>query len=164
MADHSIAFFQDQMHDNFCWGCGADNPDGLQLKSSWDGDGAVAVAHWQPLAEHAAGPRHVLNGGIIATLLDCHGVCIAIADAYAREDRAIGSDPDLWYATASMTIDYLRPTPLEVAVSLRGWIIEIDDRFTTVECELDADGKVRARATVRAVRVPDTWRHGAPPH
>ena len=154
-------FFQDQMHDNFCWGCGADNPDGLQLKSAWDGE--VAVARWQPHAEHAAGPRHVLNGGIIATLLDCHGVCIAIADAYAREGRAIGSDPDLWYATASMRIDYARPTPLEAAVSLRGWVVTIEDRFTTVECELDADGKVRARATVRSVRVPDSWRHGAPP-
>jgi len=154
-------FFQDQMHDNFCWGCGADNPDGLQLKSAWDGE--VAVARWQPHAEHAAGPRHVLNGGIIATLLDCHGVCIAIADAYAREGRAIGSDPDLWYATASMMIDYLRPTPLESSVALRGWTAAVEDRSTTVECELDADGKVRARATVRAVRVPDTWRHGAPP-
>ena len=32
---HTIPF-QDLMHDNFCWGCGADNPDGLQLKSRWD--------------------------------------------------------------------------------------------------------------------------------
>ena len=96
-------------------------------------------------------------------MLDCHGVCIAIADAYAREERAIGSDPDLWYATASMSIDYLRPTPLETVVSLRGWVTGVDDRFTTVECELVADEKTRARATVRAVRVPDTWRHGAPP-
>jgi acyl-coenzyme A thioesterase PaaI-like protein len=159
VVDDGVAF-QDQMHDNFCWGCGADNPDGLQLKSHWDGD--VAVAQWQPHLEHAAGPRHVLNGGIIATLLDCHGVCTAIADAYTREERAIGSDPDLWYATASMTVDYLRPAPIESAVWLRGRIVEIDGRFTTVECELEADGKVRARASVRAVRVPDTWRHGAP--
>jgi acyl-coenzyme A thioesterase PaaI-like protein len=151
--------FQDQMHDNFCWGCGADNPAGLQLKSHWDGD--VAVAQWQPTPAFAAGPRHVLNGGIIATLLDCHGVCTAIADAYAREDRAIGSDPDLWYATASMTVDYLRPVPIEATVSLRSRIVEIDGRYTTVECALEADDKVRAQASVRAVRVPDTWRHGA---
>jgi len=162
MDDAPVAF-QDLLHDNFCWGCGADNPDGLQLKSHWDDDGTVAVAVWQPHAEHAAGPRHVLNGGIIATLLDCHGVCIAIADAYSREGRAIGSDPDLWYATASISVDYLRPTPLESPVSMRGWVVAVDDRATTVECELDADGKVRARAAVRAVRVPDVWRHGAPP-
>jgi acyl-coenzyme A thioesterase PaaI-like protein len=153
-----VIAFQDQMHDNFCWGCGADNPDGLHLKSHWEGN--VAVAQWRPHREHAAGPRHVLNGGIIATLLDCHGVCIAIADAYAREHREIASDPDLWYATASISVDYLRPTSLDSEVTLRGHVVEVDDRFTTVACELHADGKVRARATVRAVRVPDTWRHG----
>ena len=152
--------FQDQMHDNFCWGCGADNPDGLGLKSHWEGD--VSVAQWHSSPEYAAGPRHVLNGGIIATLLDCHGVCTAIADAYAREDRAIGSAPDLWYATASMTVDYLRPAPIDALVSLRGTIVEVEDRFTTVTCELEAAGKVRAQGSVRAVRVPDTWRHGAP--
>jgi acyl-coenzyme A thioesterase PaaI-like protein len=155
-----VEAFQDQMHDNFCWGCGADNPDGLQLKSHWDGD--VAVAQWQPHSMHAAGPRHVLNGGIIATLLDCHGVCTAIADAYAREGRAIGSEPDLWYATASMGVDYLRPARIEAVVSLRGRVAEVEDRFTTVECELETDGKVRAGASVRAVRVPDSWRHGSP--
>ena len=98
-----VIAFQDQMHDNFCWGCGADNPDGLHLKSHWEGN--VAVAQWRPHREHAAGPRHVLNGGIIATLLDCHGVCIAIADAYAREHREIASDPDLWYACLLYTSD-----------------------------------------------------------
>lgn len=157
--------FQDQMHDNFCWGCGADNPDGLQLKSRW-GEGEerdVAVAQWQSHPEYAAGPRHVLNGGIIATLLDCHGVCTAIADAYGREDRAIGSDPDLWYATAAMGVEYLRPVPIAAVVSLRGRVVAVEERFTTVECELEADGKVRARASVRAVRVPDSWRHGAVP-
>jgi hypothetical protein len=32
---------------------------------------------------------------------------------------------------------------------------------TAVECTLEADGKVRARAVVESVRVPDEWRHGA---
>jgi len=31
---------QDQMTGNHCWGCGADNPEGLQLKSFWDGERA----------------------------------------------------------------------------------------------------------------------------
>ena len=71
-----MAAFQDQIPDNFCFGCGADNPDGLHLKSEWEGD--IAVARWTPWPSHAAGPKHILNGGIIATLLDCHGVCTAI--------------------------------------------------------------------------------------
>ena len=71
--------FQDEMVGNYCWGCGADNPAGLHLKSYWDGE--VAVAQWTPAHEYSAGPRHILNGGIIATLLDCHGVCTAVASA-----------------------------------------------------------------------------------
>ena len=147
------------MHDNFCFGCGADNPDGLQLKSAWAAaDDALAVATWRPSPLHAAGPRHILNGGIVATLLDCHGICTAVADAYRREGRDVGSDPELWYATASMTVDYLRPAPVDAPVDLTGRVVEVDDRFTTVACPLDSAGKPRATATVRAVRVPDSWR------
>jgi acyl-coenzyme A thioesterase PaaI-like protein len=151
--------FQDLMHDNFCWGCGADNPDGLQLKSEWSAtDRELAVARFTPSLAFAAGPRHVLNGGIIGVLLDCHGICTAVADAYRREDREVGSEPDLWYATSSLQIEYLRPTPIDATVELEGRVTAVDGRTTAVECFLHADGKPRARATVGAVRVPDTWR------
>ena len=150
---------QDRLHDNFCFGCGADNPDGLQLKSDWaPSDPERMVGTWRPEPRHAAGPRHVLNGGIIATLLDCQGVCTAIADAYRREDREIGIAPDIWYATASMSVDYLRPARIDELALLDARVVAVDDRYTTVECELLSDGKPRARATVRAVRVPDSWR------
>ena len=147
------------MAENYCWGCGAENPAGLQLKSYWDGE--LAVAEWSPSSDYAAGPRHVLNGGIIATLLDCHGVCTAIANAYQREKRAIGTEPDIWYATASMSVDYLRPTPIDAVVQLSARLVANEDRVTTVECVLGVAGKERARASVRAIRVPDDWRHGA---
>ena len=84
-----------------------------------------------PHARFAAGPPHVLNGGIIATLLDCHGVCTAMARAYDDEQRAIGSQPEIWYATTSMTVDYLRPTPIgeEVANCAPTWTA-VEDRAT----------------------------------
>ena len=150
---------QDRMHDNFCFGCGADNPDGLQLKSEWDPDHPdVAVATWMPRPIHAAGPRHVLNGGIIATVLDCHGICTAVADAYRREGREVGSEPELGYATASMHVEYLRPAPIDEPVHLTGRVVEVDDRLSVVECVLVSAGTPRATATVRALRVPDSWR------
>jgi hypothetical protein len=34
-----------------------------------------------------------LNGGIIASLIDCHSLNLAIARAYRDEQRAIGSTP-----------------------------------------------------------------------
>jgi acyl-coenzyme A thioesterase PaaI-like protein len=157
VADQAI---QDEMVDNYCWGCGADNPVGLHLKSYWDGE--AAIAQWAPGHEYAAGPRHFLNGGIIATLLDCHGICTAVAGAYQREQRGVGTEPEIWFATASIAVDYLRPSPIDSIVHLRAHIVAHDDRTTTVECVLDAAGKERARASVRAVRVPDDWRHGTP--
>jgi acyl-coenzyme A thioesterase PaaI-like protein len=152
------AWIQDQIVDNYCWGCGADNPDGLQLKSYWDGE--LAVAQWRPRPEYAAGPRHILNGGIIATVLDCHGVCTAIAHAYQKENRTIGSGPEIWCATASMTVEYLRPTPIDGPIHLSAQVTAVEERMTVLECSLEADGKERARASLRAIRVPTEWRHG----
>jgi acyl-coenzyme A thioesterase PaaI-like protein len=153
------ASIQDQIPDNHCWGCGADNPQGLHLKSFWDG--RHAIARLLPDGAFAAGPLHVLNGGIIATLLDCHGVCTAIARAYDDERRAIGSAPEIWHATTSMTVDYLRPTPIGAEVALSAEVVAVDDKGTAVDCVLSCAGKDRARATVRSVRVPDSWRHGS---
>lgn len=155
---HGVAI-QDRLRDNWCWGCGSDNPDGLHLKSFWDGE--IAVAMFTPEPKFAAGPRHVLNGGLIATLLDCHGVCTALARTYDDEGRAIGTDPDLWRATTSMTVRYLRPTPLGEEVELLGRVSAVDEKVMTVECALSAAGKERAVATVVSARVPDEWRHGA---
>ena len=147
------------MRDNYCWGCGADNPAGLHLKSYWDGE--LAVAQWTPSDEFAAGPRHFLNGGIIATLLDCHGVCTAVAHGYQREQREVGTDPEIWHATVSLSIEYLRPTPINEAVRLSARVASCEDSGTSIECVLVAGGKDRVRAIVRTTRVPDAWRHGS---
>ncbi len=149
---------QDQILDNYCWGCGADNPDGLHLKSYWDGE--TSTATFVPDTAFAAGPRHVLNGGIIATLLDCFGVCAAIAQAYEGEQRAIGSAPEIWHATTALSVEYLRPTPIGELVELEGRVTGVDGGQIAVACTLSSAGKERARAVVRSVRVPDEWRHG----
>jgi acyl-coenzyme A thioesterase PaaI-like protein len=149
--------FQAQMRDNFCFGCGADNHDGLQLQSAWDDDG-TAIARWSPDAIHAAGPRHVVNGGIIATVLDCHGVVTAVADAHRREGREIGTDPEIWYATTALRVEYLRPTPLGPELTLRARVASVDGARSSVECTLEAEGKERARAVVDVIQVPDSWR------
>ena len=153
-----MSTFQDAMQDNHCWGCGADNPDGLQLKSRWDG--GRSIAEWSASPQHAAGPRHFLNGGVIATLLDCHGVCTAVADAYRRAGREIGSDPEIWHATKSLEVQFLRPTPIHALLVLRGTVVAVGDEGTTVECVLETEGKERARARITSIQVPDSWRHG----
>ncbi len=115
--------FQDKIPNNYCWGCGSLNDRGLHIKSHW-ADGR-SICSWQPSPEHMAGPQHILNGGIIATIIDCHCVCSAIAAAYEVENRALGSAPEIWYATASLNIQYLRPTAIDKPVSLQAKITEI---------------------------------------
>lgn len=151
--------FQDRIPDNLCFGCGPENPGGLQVKSRWEGDESVCT--WRPSPHHAAGPAGILNGGIIATVIDCHTVCTAIADAYRREDREIGSDPAIWYATGTLQVRYLRAVPIENELRLRARIGEIAGRRTHLTCSLISSDVECATADVVAIRVPDGWRHGA---
>ncbi len=148
--------FQEQLSENHCWGCGVLNGYGLQIKSYWAGD--EAVCSWHPKPYHMAGPKHVLNGGIIATVIDCHCICTAIAAAYRAEGRAIGTEPAIWYATGSLQVTYLRPTPIDRRLDLRAQIKEMKERKTTLICSLFADGNESVRGEVVAVRVPPVWR------
>ena len=147
--------FQEQMIGHYCWGCGTLNDQGLQIKSYWSGD--EAVCKWRPAAYYMAGPKHVLNGGIIATVIDCHSVCTAVASAYQAEGRAIGTDPLIWCVTGSLNIEYLRPTKIDEIITLRARVVEIEDKKTRVTCSLVAGEKECARASVVAVRVPESW-------
>jgi acyl-coenzyme A thioesterase PaaI-like protein len=148
---------QDQLAiENHCFGCGPTNPDGLRIKSYWDGDDTVCT--FAPRPAHTAGPRHVLNGGIIATLIDCHCVCTAIAAIHRAEGRPLAVDPHVWCVTAALHIDYLKPTPLEAPVVLRARIEASEGKRATVVCTLSSGGVDRARGQVIAIRVPPEWR------
>jgi len=147
--------FQELMEGNYCWGCGT-NEHGLRIRSYWSGDEAVCT--WQSKDYHMAGPRHILNGGIIATIIDCHCICTAIAAAYRGEGREINTEPHIWYATASLQISYLRPASIKESVVLRARVKEVKGRKTVLACSLFSKGEECACAEVVAVRVPDAWR------
>ncbi len=146
---------QDAIPHNYCWGCGTLNPRGLQIKSYPEGD--ETVCRFEPSPEFMAGPTHVLYGGIIASLIDCHCVCTAIADAYRTAGRPLGSVPNLWAVTASLRVDYLAPTPLGQPLELRARVVEARGRKRVVACTLRSGGRDCARAEVVAVEVPAGW-------
>jgi len=150
-----VKAIQDLVPGNHCWGCGPLNPHGLQIKSWLEGD--EAVCRFQPSPAHMAGPTHVLNGGIIATLIDCHSVLTALAAAYRAAGREIGSEPHLWCVTASMKIDYLAPAPIAEPVELRASVRESKGRKHVVACTLSSGGRECARAEVLAVEVKGGW-------
>ena len=112
--------FQKLMPGNGCFGCGPENPDGLRIESFWKSvaPDAEAVCTYVPHPHQSAGPPQWLNGGIVSVLIDCHSVCTAVADAYRREGRAMGEEPLIWYVTGRLSIDYLRPTPIDRPVDL----------------------------------------------
>jgi len=143
--------FQDQGAVHHCHGCGAENEKGLRLKSYWDGDEAIAA--WRAQPHHCGGTRENLNGGIIASLIDCHSLNLAIAQAYRAEGRPIGSAPRIGYVTANMNVAYLKPTPIEALIELRARIAKIDGRKAWVSCTLSAAGVIRATGEVLGVRV-----------
>lgn len=148
---------QDQIVvENHCFGCGPTNPDGLQIKSFWDGDETVCTFH--PRVAHTAGPRHILNGGIIGTIIDCHCICTAIAAIHRAEGRPIASEPHVWCVTASLNVQYLKPTPLDAPVVLRAHVAGTERTRSTIACTLSSGGIDRVRAEVLAVRVAADWR------
>jgi acyl-coenzyme A thioesterase PaaI-like protein len=148
--------FQDGMPHNHCWGCGPANPKGLQIRSYW-GESGTSLCDWHPHPEHMAGPTHVLNGGIISTLIDCHGICTAIADAYQREGRAIGEGETIWYVTGNLNVRFLKPTPITAPVHLEATLANCEGRKTWVNVTLFSEGEARAVGEVLAVRVPADW-------
>lgn len=136
-----------------CFGCGRLNEDGHQLKTRWEGD--VTVSCFQPKPEHTAIPGYVY-GGLIASLLDCHGTGGAAAAALRREGREIGDGEAPRFVTASLQVDFLKPTPLGPELEVRGTIVEITDRKVVLDETLSADGVITARGKVVAVRMPES--------
>ncbi len=147
--------FQDQIAGNHCWGCGPDNEKGLRIKSHWDGEESVCI--WTPGPEHTAGPEHVLNGGIIASLIDCHAVCTAVAAAYRAESREIGTGAFILYATGGLNVRYKAPTPIDKPVTVRARITEMTEKKTVLEVSLASEGQETATGEVVTVRVPAEW-------
>ena len=150
MADKAI---QDYYHDElaYCYGCGRLNEEGYQLKSRWEGDEVVCT--FTPRPYHIAIPGYVY-GGLIASLIDCHGTGSAAAAMYRDQGRAMDSDPPLRFLTASLHVDYLKPTPLGVLLQVRARVKEIKGRKVVMDEELIAEGHVTVRGQVVAVLVP----------
>ena len=143
-------YYPDEL--SYCYGCGRLNEQGLKLKSYWDGEEAVAV--FDPKPHHMAIPGYVY-GGLIASIIDCHGTGTAAAALYRAEGREMGSEPPLRFVTASLHVDYIRPTPLGVTLEVRGKVKEIKGRKVVVSATVSARGEVCAKGEVVAVRMPE---------
>ena len=143
-------FYPDEL--SYCYGCGRLNEHGLHIQSYWDGE--KSVAHYTPRPYHIAIPGYVY-GGLLASLVDCHGTGTAAAAAYQAAGREPGTEPPFRFVTASLKVDYLKPTPLGVELELIGRVKEIKGRKVVVDIELFAENTLCVRGEVVAVQMPE---------
>jgi len=133
---------------SICFGCGPANQEGLQINSIRIENGLSM--EYLPEPHHQAFPG-MINGGIIGTLLDCHGnwtAAVALMDAQGLEEPPCT-------VTASYTVKLRRPTPTNVILKVTSQIKELSDDRVEVELLLEADGKVCATGSGLFVAVKE---------
>lgn len=148
---------QDHYPDDFshCFGCGRLNDHGHQIKTRWDGD--ETVTRFTPAPYHMAIPGFVY-GGLLASLLDCHGMATAAAAAERAAGREIGEAPSPRYVTGALHVDFLRPTPLGPELEIRARVEERTPRKVRVRAWVVVNGETTARAAIVAVPLPPHMR------
>ncbi|MFB3926479.1 MAG: PaaI family thioesterase [Syntrophales bacterium] len=149
----TVKAIQDYYPDEFanCFGCGRLNPEGLKIRSYWKGD--ESVCHYTPGPHYTGGFPGYLYGGLIAALIDCHGAATASAGKLHADGFKLGEKPLSRFVSASLKVDYLKPTPMGKVLELRGRIREIKGRKVTASIILTAGGEMCARGEVVMVEL-----------
>lgn len=124
--------------DTFCFACGKDNPFGLQMTFTEEGDDYVS--RWRPQPHHQ-GWSQILHGGLVSTLLD---------EVMTWRLVSLGHN----VVTAEMSVRLKAPTPLDQELTIRARVVSQRRRFHEVEAEITLpDGTVTAVATAKFVEV-----------
>ncbi len=138
----------------WCFGCGRLNPHGHHFRTRWDGD--TTLTEYTPGADQTALPGFVY-GGFLASLIDCHSTGSAALALYRRDGHELGDDaPTPRCVTASLNVQYHKPTPLGPKLSVRGRIVELGERKVVVQSDLYAKEVITVSATVVAVATRDS--------
>ncbi|MCS5565967.1 MAG: PaaI family thioesterase [Methylococcales bacterium] len=147
-------YFQKYMPGNVCFGCGPDNPYGLKIKSYWQDE--WCVCDFRTGEKHQGWPGLVC-GGIISTLVDCHCMASAMVTATRNENRALGSEPRCYFATGTLHVRFIKPTPIETLLTLKARVTKIrDHRIYTLDCFLSANDETTVEAEVIAFLVSES--------
>lgn len=148
---------QDIYPDDFAWcyGCGRLNKDGHHLRTGWQGDKTVTI--FKPDSKYMGIPGF-LYGGLMASLIDCHGSGSAALALHYKNGNEIGdgTEPPR-FVTASLNVEFLKPTPQDVPLKAIGTIEEIHPKRWKVHTEVYADDILCARGEVTLVVMPSTF-------
>ncbi len=157
-----------------CFGCGPANVNGHHLKSYLVGD--RTEARFTPAAMYSGGFPGNVFGGMIASLMDCHGTASAAAFAWRDRGLALGEPDDgtgdgngngndngnrnsngeglIRFVTASLKLDFRRPTPLGVELTLIGELAALEGRKARITLALSAGDTVCVTGEMLAVQLP----------
>ncbi len=131
---------QPKIKRNFCYACGADNPQGMRLKFSIFPEDPVVRATFS-MAHRYQGPPAAVHGGIIATLVD---------EAMGKLSRVDG----VVAMTAELNVEYLRPVPLGRKIIVEARPAEQRGRSYWRECTIrDSKGTLLVRGRGRFVKI-----------
>src|SRR5699024_11861564 len=99
-----------------------------------------------------------IYGGLIASLIDCHGTGSASAALHKKNGHELGDgmEPPR-FVTASLNINYLKPTPEGVPLKAVGTPEEIDQKKLKINKEVFAEGECVVQGEVVAAVMPKTF-------
>ncbi|WP_203340560.1 PaaI family thioesterase [Planococcus beijingensis] len=157
MEKQLVNAIQDEYAEEFAWcyGCGRLNKEGHQFRTAWDGEETVTL--YEPKQAHTAIPGFVY-GGLIASLVDCHGTGSASLALHRKNgyEPGSGEEPPR-FVTASLHVDYLKPTPHGVVLKAVGNVEEIHPKKFKVAVKVYADEALCATGEVAAVVMPASF-------
>lgn len=150
---------QDKYADDFAWcyGCGRLNESGHHFRTGWDGEKTLTI--YTPKPEHTAIPGFVY-GGMLASLIDCHGTGSASLALHRKNGHEVGDDNGVTpprFVTGSLHVDFKKPTPHGVPLKAVGTVTEIHPKKWKVETEVYAEDTLVATGEVIAVVMPSTF-------
>lgn len=157
MVEKVVHAIQDEYPDNFasCFGCGRLNEHGHRFRTGWRGEQTMTI--YTPKREHTAIPGFVY-GGLIASLIDCHGTGSAALAMHRKNGHEPGEgiEPPR-FVTASLKVDFIKPTPQDVSLIALGTLEEVHPKRWKVHTEVYAGDDCCAQGEVEAVVMPSTF-------
>jgi len=130
---HGHATRHTRLQKNFCFACGKNNSEGMHLRFAYDEERDCFVCRFR-LGKRYTGPPGHAHGGIIATILD----------------EAMGKVNKLRHVvalTSTITVDYLKPVPLNKPLRVESREIKVKGRYHTNSAEiLNSKNEVLARS------------------
>src|SRR5690606_32565309 len=97
-------------------------------------------------------------GGVIASLVDCHGTGSAALALHRKNghEPGDGEEPPR-FVTGSLKVDYLKPTPQGKALKAVGTVEEIHPKKWKVQTEVYVEDVCVVKGEVIAVVMPNTF-------